>query len=118
MNPDTHFYLYAKGHYVRSNKPIEDIKRIVAHRCGLKSYQVSNKDAINILSEVAFRELLRCGNPQYKFEELIWDLMQDGYIYDLTITALLRIPCDVKVKDLDLGFADKDVLPINQGGHD
>lgn len=44
-----HILLYAKGHYVRSKSPFNDVRHIIAVRCGLKDESVSREHVYNVL---------------------------------------------------------------------
>ncbi len=119
MNSDTHFYLYAKGHYQRGDIRL-DLARITCNRSSLK--KISDRDVLRILLSIVFPHIINSGNPEYFFESMILDMIPDmrwpipGVVdvgsVESVMNSCLKILASVEVADLDLGEPDKDILPI------
>lgn len=111
QNFDRHFFLYAKGHYIRINATV-DLKKLVALRCGLDEKHVSDIDVISILS------LVQCNKVSLdKFLTKLIDIERyyPEYTYhEKLIHALLYFLQFADVKDIPfkLGEADSTILPL------
>ena len=108
INPYSHFYLYAKGHYIKSDIH-SDLKNIMAEFTGIDQSLVKTIDIINVLANVVYHHI----NKQ-KFFNLIndlcfgnqWIIDSNKNICDNTINSFLRILRYVNVSDID-GKLDK-----------
>ncbi len=124
----SHFYLYSKGHYVQTSL-IEDLKRIMGHRSGLKPDQVSVRDIILVL----LREVERTTKDRahileplvtYIREELVvWPNLglaqPKRNIDDVILQACLNELSMTVVRDghnivLELEAPNPDVLPLTR----
>ena len=82
FNYNTHIYLYAKNWYKVGNI-IDDLKIIMCERCGhyrkgddpekCKKYLHSG-DIVDILLGIVYPLIVESGNPQYFFENFIYDI--------------------------------------------
>lgn len=130
-NSDSHLYLYAKNHYEKTDT-IEDLKKIVAERCGLYPEHVSVADIYSILSGIAFKHIMNSGNPEYFFKEFLdnvspinkWLLTSEpeDKNYDFTISVIessLSVLRFVKVYEgdktlIELDKPDANILPLKK----
>jgi len=75
-----HFFLYAKNHY-ENGELIEDLKKIVAHRCGLSYENTVTKDIIQILTRIAVEVMILTDADFRDITKLTNDFC--GFIFDL-----------------------------------
>jgi hypothetical protein len=94
-NSDTHIYLYAKGHYIETDT-LEDMKKIVAERCGFNAEDVRVKDIQSILTSIAFKIIINSGNPEHFFDDFIEGISPDN---------MWRIMTKQKMEDYDFNLA-------------
>ena len=82
-NPNTHIYLYAKGHYKKSTNIIKDLRLIMTERCGEyleideEPYKrlVDINDMLSVLLSVTYKNItVENGNPEYFFKEFITNI--------------------------------------------
>lgn len=122
MNPKTHYYLYAKGHYKETNL-IEDLKTIQSNYCGFKKIHISTQNIIDMLLPITYKAIQDTENPEYFFCEFVVDITNPIFIkqynkdnnYKL-IRGCLKILRFTKIADLNLGKADKNILPLSRMG--
>jgi hypothetical protein len=122
MNWDTHFYLYAKGHYQETDL-VEDLKKIFARRSMVPLECCQPRDAARALLELAWKHITESGNPEYHFIEFIDRLNpvdifgkecwsgRDGF-WKVLLENCLSVLRFTKVAGLDLGKADPEILPL------
>lgn len=122
MNWNTHFYLYAKGHYQESDV-IEDLKKILSNRSAIPLQYVQPRDVARTLLEIAWKHIAESGNPEYHFIEFISRLNPinifgkecwsggEGF-WKVLLEDCLSVLRMTKVAGLDLGEADPTVLPL------
>ena len=124
MNPDTHFYLYAKNHYIHSVLE-KDLCKIMSVRCMIPEDLVDYRGTIDTLLRLTFKHLCESGNPEYFFCEFMkqtvpydefWNFSvnKDDSHADRVARACLSVLAFTKVKDLDLGEADSNILPLKE----
>ena len=120
-NATRHFYLYAKGHYLISEDPIEDLKHIVADYSGVEPWRVHKSDIYTVLVDIV--------KAHTSFEKFMMDFLQDLKLRHVGVSALdaesalilqmVKILRFVRAKDIgfDLGEADGTILdiPIREG---
>lgn len=120
-NSYSHIYLYAKGHYVKTDS-VEDMKVILGHRSGLGADVIRLIDIVRVLTEVAwkhmtghkFGEFVERLNP-----ELDFPFRKDDSPAVRTIQACLNSIMMVQVKDIDgntifeLDEPDSNILPLS-----
>jgi len=78
INSETHFYLYAKGHYKKTNI-LEDLRKIQSERCGIKFEHTSDTDALSTLTDLAFKHIMESGNPKYEFDKFLGIIQPNSY---------------------------------------
>ena len=120
-----HIYLYAKGHYKRTDV-IEDLRKILAERNALEPEDVAKFVILNVVSKLAFNEIKNDDRFQKLIEEFFTYVPDtDGktrlYSEDTTlihvINRMLAILANVSVLDnnknliLNLGNPDFKILP-------
>jgi len=99
-NDYTHFYLYAKGWYKRSENIVNDLKVIMEDFSVIDRKYVSESDIKIVLTEVVYPEI----NGVYQFRKFISDVERVGF-YD----ACLSVLCLAKVENI--GKPDFKLLP-------
>jgi hypothetical protein len=124
LNPKRHFYLYAKGNYVRSNDLIEDLKKIAYDYCGNEVDEdgliiLVASEAYKHLNEHNFLKMLREAHPE-STRSKIFD--PNSSYADRILTQLLSILRRAVVQERDaneeyrviinLGKADPEILPV------
>jgi len=123
-NSDRHFYLYAKYWYKRDNM-IEDLRRIVAFRCGIDVEYIRKRDVFSILYRVAIKHLTTEQRLEVFFNEMISSIFipDDAPLLDTLIRQFLLVLSHQHIKDIpfELGDPDPNILPLrhsdlNQGG--
>lgn len=79
MDPDRHFYLYAKGHYDEYRKvdEINGLKKIVGHRCGYESNLVTLNDILSILLKLTYKHI----ETELNFTDFIERLSRGGSMF-------------------------------------
>jgi len=127
MNWNTHFYLYAKGHYQKTDL-IEDLKKVFAKRSAVPLECCQPRDVAIALLELAWKHIAESGNPEYQFIEFISRLSPvdifgqerwsggDGF-WKVLLNDCLPVLRNTKVAGLDLGEADPKVLPLRSPKH-
>lgn len=70
---DHHIFLYAKGHY-KETDVVSDLKKIMAHRCGLSVEHVQLKDIVLVLLGVAFDIMQHEGLNEQRFTQFVGGL--------------------------------------------
>lgn len=75
-NPKSHFYLYAKGWYERTNL-VDDLIKIMANYTGLKPEQCNINDVKLVLIQEVYKYVL--GN-NYLFAEFINNVEENGVL--------------------------------------
>lgn len=123
MNPNTHFYLYAKWHYNEGNL-IEDLKQILSRRSAVPIQYIQVRDIAQVLLGLAWKHISTGGNPEYQFIEFISRLNQTDLwgnpvpvekqedFYAVLLRNCLSVLRNTKVAGLDLGEADPTILPL------
>ena len=130
LNHDSHIYLYAKGHYQKTDT-IEDLKVILGHRSGTPADCISRKDIMDVLCKIVWEHLYNNStfdNPTM-FQKVIerinptFDILpypKQASTLERTIKALLSILLNLKVRDdkgntlIELDRADYTILPCNR----
>lgn len=122
MNWNTHFYLYAKGHYMKTDV-IEDLKKIFAKRSSIPLECCQVRDVTQVLLGLAWKHITESGNPEHYFVEFISRLNpvdiwgQERWSGSVGFWKILLADCLsvlrlTKAEGLDLGTADPAVLPL------
>lgn len=122
MNWNTHFYLYAKGHYQEIDL-IEDLKKIFAKRSMVPLECCQPRDVARALLELSWKHIAESGNPEYHFIEFISRLNPvdifgkecwsgGAAFWKVLLEDCLSVLRLTKVAGLDLGEADPEVLPL------
>jgi len=122
-----HFYLYAKYWYQKSDQ-LNDLRRIMAHRCGIDQEHVRPVDIVEVLLEEV--ERLRRGRPHFlkgflleiRKEFLIWPAVMphttaptlDEVIIQACLNELAHATVTQDgVNVLHLGEPDPSILPLH-----
>ncbi len=90
MDPDRHFYLYAKGHYDKYRKvdEINGLRKIVGHRCGYDSDLVTFSDILSILLKLAYKHI----NRELDFTDFVERLLHgNGSMFVPAIGKTMKI---------------------------
>lgn len=66
-SPYSHFYLYAKGWYKRSDNMESDLLTILSDFSGISKDLLNLHDLFSVLSELVWKEIERSSNPQRVF---------------------------------------------------
>ena len=124
-----HVYLYAKHHYKRTDT-ITDLKIILSKRSLIDIEFISGEDIIGCLTEITWKEINRCGNPTYEFNDFVMRILpqnrwkvnnRDKELEDLNVAIInscLSVLSQSLVKDdngnvlLELGEPDSSILPL------
>jgi len=119
-NAFTHFYLYAKGHYHKTDL-IEDLKKIAGNYTGCSPESESIGAIMNILSD-AITELL--GNDPNGLKRFNYAFMNNvaefknfkqtpRLSYESYILTCLQLMAHCKIEDIkgEIGRADHSILP-------
>lgn len=57
INPDTHFYLYAKHQYLQTDL-IKDLRKLVAEKCLISYFNVKEVDVVNELLSITLDQII------------------------------------------------------------
>ena len=106
MNEQRHLFLYAKCWYEKTNT-VEDLKKIVAHICGLETRFVQESDIVYWLVECT-REIF--AKNTYKLA----DLLNRWFRGDNIIDALLAMMSVMNIDEMGehIGDPDPKILPL------
>jgi len=119
-NPDSHIYLYAKGWYAREDV-LEDLKKILSHRSGIPSEDITFVNILTVLTPLVFKELKLKSYGFYEFLRRISLFSSD--IEKSLLKELLSILTTVKVKGennktiIPLDDPDPNILPLHIGDY-
>ena len=111
-----HFYLYAKGHYLKSDI-IEDLRKITAEYC---MFDIADTTVYDIVSGLSMAV-----KPYIDFEKFINDLMlfetySDNINNDFELILIQTMLSTVKFVDKKsmsrIGEPDPTILPLNTKG--
>jgi len=114
-NLHTHFYLYAKGHYERTDVT-NDTRRILAEYAAIEFKYTKLADVLEVLLPVAWKHIEEKG--YHHFNEFVKMLSPHYYgrrseEYQVRcVSACLSVLANTKVKGLNLGAADPKILPL------
>lgn len=129
-NSDSHFYLYAKGHYQRDDS-IEDLKILLGEYCGTEPSYLSVDDVLSKMVSLVHKEFSK-DYTEYKFTEFMSDILPRNrwkFINDvdevITLEEVIIKKClsvlrFARVKDLggndllNLDKPDKNILPLKK----
>ena len=125
LHPKRHFYLYAKGHYKRSEDLLDDLKHIAAAYCGMSVEQYRDSDLIILLGKEVFQyiknenvfiDMLKELHP----DSLRSNFFMEGEPYIIRLMAqFLKFLVFAKIRDgdhviINLGEADPEILPLSE----
>lgn len=126
----SHFYLYAKRHYLKSADVIADLSKIVAHRSGCDAKYISKRDVyevlVNAVVEHVFGTASCTEEAQRRVETLLRDIAKLHFFQSkrdadvAVIEECLSYLCCTQIKASDgswlveLEPATPDVLPLAQ----
>jgi len=111
MNENTHFYLYAKKWYKKSNNKMNDLKIIMGKYCGMSPENVEERDVLQKLLSLSFYEINLSGNPEYLFLDFIYSIDKVGKI-DACLSILDSSPSGDAGR-VGLGKPSEDILPFD-----
>ena len=123
MNSYTHFYLYAKGHYMKSDDIIDDLKYILSERSAIPVERCLATDIVDILLSLVYKHITESGNPEMYFKDFILKLKRPFLCKNVItyeemklsiIKSSLIILEMTNVKDLNLGEVDGNILPLEK----
>lgn len=66
-NADSHIYLYAKGHYLTSKNPFNDLRKIYAARNGCDAQYISDKDILDSMLTLTYQHI----KSEHAFKEFV-----------------------------------------------
>lgn len=75
---DRHYYLYAKGHYEKSDDVYEDLQKIQGAWCGCNPNIIRKWHIHQKLIELAFRTIQKSGNPFHQFFQFVGDIAPEN----------------------------------------
>jgi hypothetical protein len=107
-NPYSHFYLYAKNWYRKSDDVIFDLKNILSNYTGVDFKYLSERDVRVILLEISKKEIIEY--KTFPFEHFIYNCETDGLI-----SACLSVIACAPSGNLDRLPLDKpnsNILPL------
>lgn len=116
-NLDSHIFLYAKGHYERSDV-IKDLKVIVGQRCGIEPEDITTTDVIEVVLAVTIPHVRRSEHLLREFilglrETRYWEVspgQKDPYTFD---KALLRRCLSVLSMTMVKGKDGEILIPLD-----
>lgn len=111
MNPNTHFYLYSKGWYDKSDS-MTDLKIILANYTGLDVKNVTDDSVISKLSELVWFEINKSGNAEYHFHHFLMDVLRRGMVA-ASLGFLSIAPTGDKGRER-LGKPSEKILPLTE----
>jgi hypothetical protein len=125
INPNTHIYLYAKGHYQKTDNVIDDLKLIISNRNKIPIEHISKIYVINILLKITYFHISNKFNSISLFSDFVISLAPENHwkisskkleIHEAIIYKCLSILRSVKVVDMPdtLGNPDPDILPLRR----
>ncbi len=105
INPNTHFYLYAKHWYKPSQNQMDDLKVLMHEYSGTPLKYVSENDVYDRLMTLAWEEMNKTGNPEYQFRQFTSNVQRLG-----VTTACLNILALARAEGRNLGRPDFNLL--------
>lgn len=105
-HPHSHFYLYAKGWYKRSNNIMGDLKIIAKKYCGL-SY-CDDRDVFSLLTNLVYEEI----KNETQFAKYVSDVDTLGFA-KASVVFLNSVPTGEKGR-LPLAKPNPDILPVSE----
>lgn len=128
MNPLTHFYLYAKGHYQKDDL-WTDLAHITGDYAGIAPSCVGRGDVLFLLSHAAAEALCQRHGAitKHAFAYFIRDLLKNQNVSrrlgqdplsleELLARRFISQLAITEVAGLDLGDPDPAILPLANGG--
>lgn len=109
MNPYTHFYLYAKGWYKKSDL-LHDLQKIAGDWAGTNSASIEN--VLSILLDLTFDEILRSRNPKTHLFAFVQKIYSDNKP-ETVMSACMSILGVAHADGLALGKPDPKILPLS-----
>ena len=116
-----HFYLYAKGHYKRSEHIFDDLKKILERYSSVNEKYISKEDVLGVLNDIAFGYI----NKKWELLDFVQDInpvnivgiyKKEQSFFDRTAIAYLNRLWWLNVKDIegDLGKPDPTLLDLKE----
>jgi len=124
---DRHFFLYAKGHYMRSEDVISDMKTLISIRSGMAREYAKPEYAIQVMAPyvlpyikdrlLEFLDDITPGS-NWRCGDIKKQVMDREEFHRAVIYKFLSVLALTKVVDIPfaLGGADSDVLPLVDKG--
>lgn len=110
MNPHTHFYLYAKGWYKKSENITYDLKVLTSQYSAIPYEYISERDVFQVLMELSWSEISRTGNPSERFKWFMSKTNTDGWE-----KACLSLLNGSNVVGLEIGRPDSTLFEYDDG---
>ena len=123
-NSYSHYYLYAKGWYKKSDDIIDDLKKIYSKIYGIEEKYVEVGHIISLLAKLAYKHIKK----EYQFFDFIDYLNPNSFANKLykteyefnknLINACLKIIAFTQIGEWEgyLEEADENILPLNKKG--
>lgn len=108
MNEDTHIYLYAKGHYAKTDV-VKDLRIILGKRCAISPEYISNSDILLTLSQILYPLI----QNEYHFADIVRELV-NCKSFESSVRAILSKIALCRTVGLDIGSADPNILPLRK----
>lgn len=134
LNPLRHYYLYAKGHYHRSENIFDDLKQIHSQWCAVSAEHLEDECIVVKLLEMTYTHIAACSDDRM-FIEFVSDIhprntwkagskladratsweTEEGYWLRVARKCLSMLSITSRDQwPFDLGEADAKVLPLRK----
>jgi hypothetical protein len=114
-NPYSHFYLYAKYWYKKTDDTIDDLKTILSNYSGTDKKYLSLSDLNNVMLEIAEYEVLV--EKSKSFKDFVFDCSKDGLI-NACISLMVNTSTGTGDRESLLFPPDKNILPLEDGSEE
>lgn len=128
LNPLRHYYLYAKGWYIKSDDLFADLKQIHAQWCAVSAEHLDRCHVVTKLLELAYVHIKACSDDRLFVEfvndihpENMWKICslvqgKDDDHYARVVRKCLSILCLTSKEQFpfDLGKPDYSILPKSE----
>ncbi len=72
LNGDSHIYHYAKGKYLTSKNPFNDLRKIYAIRNGCKAEYITDKDILDMMLTLVYQHI----QSEHAFKEFVCNMFK------------------------------------------
>lgn len=113
-NYDSHFWLYAKHHYKKSDDTLADLKKLVSHRCGIDEKYLGFTDVLSVLIDIAYPFIMKNSQQFKTFLDNLCRFSSTNYPFwsydsvkitpNAMLDSIVSMMSIVQVKDVEKGI--------------